>query len=111
MADAYIKLILDDDRLKTLDEIGLADKVEDIEGQKVLRVEMTRKDRKKLAKGFEGLAFDATDTCVLPEDGDGTLWQIITEMKTVDVMKFAITKLYNPLAGRSISGRGSTGGR
>jgi len=31
-------------------------------------------------------------------------------MKSLEVMKFAITKLYNPLAGRSISGRG-TGGR
>ena len=80
MGDAYIKLILDDDRLKTLDEIGLADKVEDVDGQKVLRVEMTRKDRKKLEKGFDGLAFDDTATCVLPEEADGTLWKIINEI-------------------------------
>jgi hypothetical protein len=32
-------------------------------------------------------------------------------MKTADVMKFAITKLYNPLAGREVFGRGSTGSR
>jgi hypothetical protein len=34
----------------------------------------------------------------------------IADNKSLDVMKFAILKLYNPLAGRAISGRG-TGAR
>ncbi len=35
---------------------------------------------------------------------------VILDIKMLDVMKVAIIKLYNPLAGRDIEGRG-TGGR
>jgi hypothetical protein len=107
MADAYINLILNDERIKKLDEIGLADNIKDIGGNKVIQVEMTKKDQKKLQKGYEGLTFDASNACVLPEKGDQILWKIITDMKSVDVMKFAITKLYNPLSGRDVFGRGT----
>ncbi len=111
MADFYINLFLGDDDLKKVDEAGLADQVQEIGGKKVFQVGMSKKDQKKLSKGFEGLAFDENNACVLPEAPSQTLLGIITEMKSLDVMKFAITKLYNPLAGRGISGRGSTGGR
>ena len=111
MADAYINVILDDQRIKQLQEIGLAEGIKEIGGQKVLQVGMTKKDQKKLQKGYEGLTFDASNACELPEKGDQILWKIITDMKTVDVMKFAITKLYNPLAGRDVFGRGSSGVR
>ena len=111
MADAYINLFLGDDELKKVEEAGLADQVQEIEGKKALQVEMTKKDQKKLVKGFPGLEFDANNACVLPEEASKTLLGIILEMKSLDVMKFAITKLYNPLAGRGISGRGSMGGR
>ena len=72
-------------------------------------MEDTKKDQKKLIKGFEGLAFDAKNACVLPEEGNNILMDIILEMKSLDVMKFAIIKLYNPLAGRDVFGRGSGG--
>lgn len=111
MADFYINVILDDQRIKELQEIGLAESIQQIGDQKVLQVGMTRKDQKKLQKGYEGLVFDASNACVLPEKGDQILWKIITDMKTTDVMKFAITKLYNPLAGRDVFGRGSGGTR
>jgi hypothetical protein len=107
MADFYINVILDDQRIKELQEIGLAESIQQIGDQKVLQVGMTRKDQKKLQKGYEGLVFDASNACVLPEKGDQILWEIITDMKTTDVMKFAITKLYNPLAGRDVFGRGT----
>jgi hypothetical protein len=107
MADGYINVVLDDERIKQLTELGLGEKVSEVGGQKVVRVEMTKKDQKKLEKGYPGLAFDADNACVLPEKGDQILWKIITDMKSVDVMKFAITKLYNPLAGRDVFGRGA----
>ena len=110
MSDFYINLFLDDEKLKKIEAVGLADEVQEIDGKKAVQVSMTRKDQKKLVKGFEGLTFDANDACVLPEEGNSTLMNIILDMKSLDVMKFAITKLYNPLAGRGISGRG-TGGR
>ena len=111
MADAYVNVILDDQRIKQLQEIGLAESIKQIGDQKALQVGMTKKDQKKLQKGYEGLVFDASNACVLPEKGDQILWKIITDMKTADVMKFAITKLYNPLAGRDVFGRGTGGVR
>jgi len=107
MADCYVNVFLDDENLKKIEEVGLAGEVKDIEGKKAIQILMTKKDKKKLKKGFKDLAFDDSDTCVLPEDGEQTLLNIILEMKSVDVMKFAITKLYNPLAGRDVFGRGT----
>jgi len=109
MADFFINVFLDDEKLKKIEAAGLADQVIEIDGKKALQVGMTKKDKKKLIKGFEELAFDDSNACVLPEDGENTLLGIISDMKSVDVMKFAITKLYNPLAGRDVFGRGSGG--
>lgn len=107
MADCYVNIILDDQKLKQIEEAGLASEVKDLDGKKVLQIAMTQKDQKKLKKGFKDLTFDDSDTCVLPENGEQTLFKIIIEMKSTDVMKFAITKLYNPLAGRDVFGRGT----
>lgn len=109
MADFFINVFLDDEKLKKIEEAELADQVIEIDGKKALQVGMTKKDKKKLIKGFEELTFDDSNACVLPEDGENTLLGIITDMKSVDVMKFAITKLYNPLAGRDVFGRGTGG--
>lgn len=110
MADFYINVFLDDEKYQKIVAVGLADQVQEIDGKKAVQIGITKKDQKKLKKGFEGLTFDAKNACVLPEEGNNTLMNIILDMKTLDVMKFAIIKLYNPLAGRGISGRG-TGGR
>ncbi len=109
MADFFINVFLDDEKLKKIEAAELADQVIEIDGKKALQVGMTKKDKKKLIKGFEELTFDDSNACVLPEDGENTLLGIITDMQSVDVMKFAITKLYNPLAGRDVFGRGSGG--
>jgi len=109
MADAYINIFLNDDKTKQLQEAGLDGQVKTIDGKQAVQVGMTSKDQKKLVKGYEGLTFDASNACVLPENGEAILWKIIIEMKSIDVMKFAITKLYNPLAGRDVFGRGSGG--
>ncbi len=109
MADFFINVFLDDEKLKKIEAAELADQVIEIDGKKALQVGMTKKDKKKLIKGFEELTFDDSNACVLPEDGENTLLGIITDMKSVDVMKFAITKLYNPLAGRDVFGRGTGG--
>ena len=109
MSDFYINVFLDDEKLKKIEAVGLVDQVQEIDGKKAVQVSMTKKDQKKLMKGFEGLTFDANNACVLPEEGNNTLTNIILDMKSLEVMKLAITKLYNPLAGRGISGRGTGG--
>lgn len=110
MADAYINIFINDDKVEQLQEAGLAGQVKTIDGKQAVQVGMTSKDQKKLVKSYEGMTFDASNACVLPEKGEEILWKIIIDMKSIDVMKFAITKLYNPLAGRDVFGRG-TGGR
>jgi hypothetical protein len=98
---------VDDERMKKLEEKGLAGEVTEIDGKKVIQVGMTKKDQKKLLKGFKDLQFDANNACTLPEEADNKLMDIILEMGTTDVMKVAISKLYNPLAGRDVFGRGT----
>jgi len=110
MADFYINIFMDDAKQKQIEDAGLADQVKEIDGKKAVQVEVNKKEQKKLVKGFPGLTFDASNACVLPEGGENILMGFITANKSLDVMKFAILKLYNPLAGRGISGRG-TGGR
>ena len=110
MPNCCINVFLDDEKLKKIEEAGLAGEIKEVEGKKAIQVSMTPKDQKKLLKGYKGLTFDDENTCVLPEDAEELLLNIMLEMKSVDVMKFAITKLYNPLKGRDIFGRG-TGAR
>ena len=110
MADFYINIFLDDEKLKKIEEAGLSGEVKEIDGKKAIQVEVSKKEQKKLVKGFPDLTFDDSNACVLPEQGENTLLNIILDMKILDVMKVAILKLYNPLAGRSVEGRG-TGGR
>jgi hypothetical protein len=101
MADYLINVFLDDMRSKKIEDVGLADKIVAIDGKKAIQVEMSAKEQKKLIKGFTDLTFDAANACVLPADADTKLFDIVCEMKTTDVMKFAIMKLYNPLAGKA----------
>lgn len=101
MADYYINVFLDDAKKATITDAGLADKIVSIDGKEAVQVEMTAKEQKKLAKGFPGLAFDGDNACVLPPEAEAKLLAIIAETKTLEVMKFAIMKLYNPLAGKA----------
>jgi hypothetical protein len=110
MADYYINIFLGDEKLKKIEGAGLTDQVQEIDGKKAVQVGVNKKEQKKLVKGFSDLTFDASSACVLPEEAENTLMSFIADNKSLDVMKFAILKLYNPLAGRGISGRG-TGGR
>ena len=101
MADYLINVFLDDERLKKTEAAGLADKIVSVDGKKALQVTMSGKEQKKLIKGFTDLRFDATNACVLPDEASEKLFTIVCEMKSLDVMKFAIMKLYNPLAGKA----------
>jgi hypothetical protein len=110
MGDYYINVFLDDAKLKQIEDAGLADQIQEIEGKKAVQVGVNKKEQKKLVKGFPDLTFDASNACVLPGEAENTLMGFIADNNSLDVMKFAILKLYNPLAGRGISGRG-TGAR
>jgi hypothetical protein len=101
MSDYLINVFLDDAKLKIIEAAGLTGKIVDVDGKKAVQVEMSAKEQKKLVKGFPGLSFDSANACVLPGEAEAKLLNIISDMKTLDVMKFAIMKLYNPLAGKA----------
>ena len=101
MADYCINVFLDDEKEQKIRELGLGDHIQEIEGKKAVQVAMSEKDQKKLKKGFPDLEFNESNACVLPDAAQITLVDIIFQMQTLDVMKFAITKLYNPLAGKA----------
>ncbi len=102
MADFYINLFLDAEKAKKIEDAGLAGEIKEINGKKAIQVGVTAKEQKKLAKSFPDLSFDASNACVLPEQAENTLFNIIVSMKTLDVMKGAIMKLYNPLSGKEL---------
>lgn len=102
MADCLINVFLSDDDQKKLAEVGLEDQVLEVEGKKAIQVPMSKKDQKKLTKGFPDLTFDEANACALPDEAQKQLLDIVLDLKTLDVMKFAISKLYNPLAGKAI---------
>ena len=102
MADYCINVFLDDEQEQKIKELGLGDHILEIEGKKAIQVAMSAKDQKKLKKGFPDLEFNESNECVLPDEAQLTLVDIILNVKSLDVMKFAITKLYNPLAGKAL---------
>jgi hypothetical protein len=101
MANYCIHIFLDDEKIQKLTSAGLAGDVKKIDGKKAIQVNVSDKEQKKLAKGFPDMVFDANNACVLPAAAEKTIFDIICEMKTIDVMKFAIMKIYNPLAGKA----------
>jgi len=101
MENYLINVFLDDAKIKIIEGAGLAGQVKDIGGKKAIQVPVSDKEQKKLAKGFPDLQFDASNACVLPAEAENKLMDIIAQMKVLDVMKVAIMKLYNPLAGKA----------
>lgn len=99
-ADYLITIYLDEDRLKQLEEVGLSDSVKEIKGKKAIQVDVTAKEQKKLTKTFPDLVFDETNACVLPKESEDMLFNMIVQMKTLDVMKVYILKAYSPTAGK-----------
>ncbi|NTW36060.1 MAG: hypothetical protein HGB17_08010 [Syntrophobacteraceae bacterium] len=102
MADYYVNIPLDDEKLKKIEAAGLAGEIKEIDGKKTIQVGMGKMDQKKLTKGIPGLAFDASNACVLPPDSENILFGFVVDLKTCDVMKYAIMKLFNPLAGKPL---------
>jgi hypothetical protein len=102
MGNYCINVFLDEAQEKKIQEAGLGEQIIQVEGKKAVKVPVGDKEHKKLLKAFPDLKFDASDACVLPDPATNTLLDIVTTSKTLDCMKVAIIKLYNPLAGKEI---------
>jgi hypothetical protein len=102
MGQHFINVFLDAEEEQKIKEAGLDDKIIEIEGKKAVKVPVGDKEYKKLIKGFPDLEFDEENACVLPEDAQKTLCDMIVTSESLDCMKVAIVKLYNPLAGKEL---------
>jgi hypothetical protein len=102
MADYYITIFLDAEKSKKIDDAGLAGEIREIDGKKAIQVEVTAKEHKKLLKGFPDLTPDFSNAYMLPEQAETLLMNMIVSIKSLDVMKGAILKLYNPFAGKEL---------
>ena len=102
MGNYCINVFLDGAQEKKIQEAGLGDKIIQLEGKKAVKVPVGDKEHKKLLKAFPDLKFDSSDACVLPDAAAKTLLDIVATSATVDCMKVAIIKLYNPLAGKEL---------
>jgi hypothetical protein len=102
MGQYCINVFLDAEQEQKLKAAGLGENIMEIEGKKAVKVPVGDKEHKKLLKAFPDLKFDTGDACVLPDTSAKTLLDVITTSKTVDCMKIAILKLYNPLAGKEL---------
>jgi hypothetical protein len=102
MADYYITIFLDAEKSKKIDDAGLAGEIREIDGKKAIQVEVTAKEHKKLLKGFPDLTPDSSNAYMLPEQAETLLMNMIVSIKSMDVMKGAILKLYNPFAGKEL---------
>ena len=102
MGNYCVNVFLDEAQEKRIQEAGLGDQIIQVEGKEAVKVPIGDKEHKKLLKAFPDLQFDSSDACVLPDPATKALMDIITTSKTVDCMKVAIIKLYNPLAGKEL---------
>ncbi len=103
----YINIPLKEKVLPIIENIGLSDHIIDIQSTKTIQIEMSPKDHKKIMKAFCDLQFDENNACVLPEEKNEILIDLVIQTQSIDIMKTAIMKLYNPLAGRDVFGRGT----
>lgn len=102
MAGYNINIFLNDEKLKKIEAAEMADQIKELDGKKAIQVPFSDKELKKLKKGFPDLVFDASNSCIIPENAENILFDIVINAKTVDVIKMAIMKIYSPLAGKPI---------
>jgi len=98
--DYTIKISLDDEKVKKLEEAGLGGSIKD----KVLEVPMPQKNKRKFAKAFPSAVLnDGTgEISGFPEESVDLLVDTIAENKMLEVMHFFLMKAFKPLAGKEI---------
>ncbi len=107
MSEFYINVPLNEEQVCKIKSAGFDNSILDMNGNKIIQLELGKKEQKKLIKGFPDIEFDDNNSCVLSEESNAILVKLVVEMQSLDIMKVAIMKLYNPLAGKDVFGRGT----
>ena len=102
--DYIVKIVLDDEKMKKVEEAGLGDHITEVGGKKVVKVALPDKNQRKFRKAFpETVLNDQTgEVDDLPEDATNLLFDIVIENKTVEVMHLFLMKAFKPLAGKEL---------
>ncbi len=102
--DYLIKISLDDEKIKKLEEAGLGDHITEVGGKKVIKVTLPQKNQRKFGKAFaKAVLNDQTgEVDDFPEDAANLLLDVVIENKTVEVMHLFLLKAFKPLAGKAL---------
>ena len=102
--DYIVKIVLDDEKMKKVEEAGLEDHITEVGGKKVVKVALPDKNQRKFRKAFpETVLNDQTgEVDDLPEDATNLLFDVVIENKTVEVMHLFLMKAFKPLAGKEL---------
>ena len=102
--DYLIKIFLDDEKTKKLEEAGLGGHITEVDGKKVIEVTLPQKNQRKFGKAFpKAVLNDQTgEVDGFPEDAANLLLDVVIENKTVEVMHLFLLKAFKPLAGKEL---------
>jgi len=102
--DYLIKISLDDEKIKKLEDAGLGDHITEVGGKKVIKVTLPQKNQRKFGKAFaKAVLNDQTgEVDDFPEDAANLLLDVVIENKTVEVMHLFLLKAFKPLAGKAL---------
>ncbi len=102
--DYLIKISLDDEKIKKLEEAGLGEHITEVAGKKVIKVTLPQKNQRKFGKAFaKAVLNDQTgEVDGLPQDATNLLLDVVIENKTVEVMPLFLMKTFKPLAGKEL---------
>ena len=105
--DCFITIILDDEKVKKLEEAGLANYISEEGGGKAIRVALPEKNKRKFSKAFPKTVLNDQTGQVeaFPEEAANLLFDSIIEYKTLDVMHLFLMKAFKPLVGKELRHR------
>ncbi|MEE8300489.1 MAG: hypothetical protein V3R28_04210 [Desulfatiglandales bacterium] len=102
--DYIVKIVLDDEKMKKVEEVGLGGHITEVGGKKVVKVALPDKNQRKFRKAFPETVLNdqAGEVDGLPEDATNLLFDVVIENKTVEVMHLFLMKAFKPLAGKAL---------
>jgi hypothetical protein len=102
--DYQIRIVLDDERMRRMQEAGLGDHVTKTDAKKEIKVALPVKNQRKFRKAFPDAVLNDQTGGVdkFPEDAAAMLLDAVIEHKTLEVMHLFLLKAFKPLAGKDL---------
>jgi len=106
-SDYFITIMLDDEKVKKLDEAGLSNHITEDGEEKAIKVVLAAKNQRKFRKAFpEAVLNEQTgEVDKFSTEAATILLDAVIEHKTVEVMHLFLLSAFKPLAGRELRHR------